>query len=257
MGENEKNKMIKINDYVVVPTIFPDKTSQVWKLPEEMLHQDIVHIKWEFENEAEFIHLVQLRYLFKHAQIVTLYMPYLPYARQDKEIANDKTFALIPFLYLLKGLQFKTIGMFDAHNFSMVESILDNAINIEPEIEINDVVKLTKANVVLFPDKGAYNRYNDLIHDPNICIVVAEKVRDQLTGEILKTELTSPVYKTDRVLIVDDLCDGGATFIKLMPLIKQASEVSLYVSHGIFSKGVQVLKDAGIARIFTKNGEVK
>ena len=248
--------MITLNNFVVTPTIFPDKTSQVWKLPDEALALDWHHIVWYFENEAEFMHLAQLRLLLKESRFVVLDLPYLPYARQDKKISNQTTFALTAFLILLNSLQFNKINIFDAHNFTAVKDILANATNAEPIAEINFAVRTVNANTILYPDKGAYTRYNDLIQT-DCCVVVAEKIRDQLTGEIVKTKLTAPVHKTDRVLIVDDLCDGGATFIKLMPLIKQASEVSLYVSHGIFSKGVQVLKDAGISRIFTKSGEVK
>lgn len=247
--------MLKVNGFTVVPTMFPDKTSQVWKLPENVLDSDVFHVEWIFENEAEFMHLAQLRYLADKSQWISLELPYLPYARQDKEVANDKTFALEPFLEMLHFLDFDEIKIFDAHNFEAIAWLLPYAINIEPEREINFAVKATKATTILYPDKGAYVRYNDLINS-DCCVVVAEKTRNQLTGEIVKTELTAPIYKTDRVLIVDDLCDGGATFIKLMPLIKQAKQVSLYVSHGIFSKGTQVLKNAGIARIFTKDGEV-
>jgi ribose-phosphate pyrophosphokinase len=249
--------MLKLNGYTVIPTIFPDKTSQVWKLPEEVLDQETASIVWEFESEAEFMHLAQLRYLVgKYATYINLYLPYLPYARQDKEVANDATFALEPFVDMLYKLDFDEVAIFDAHNFNAVSYALPEAVNVEPEIAINAAMKATKATTILYPDKGAYDRYNELINFPGLCVVVAEKTRNQLTGEIVKTELTAPIYKTDRVLIVDDLCDGGATFIKLMPLIKQAEKVSLYVSHGIFSKGTQVLKDAGISRIFTKDGEV-
>lgn len=43
----------------VKPTMFPDGTSQVWKLPHEQLKGACL-IVWHFENEAELIHLVQL-----------------------------------------------------------------------------------------------------------------------------------------------------------------------------------------------------
>ena len=35
-----------------------------------------------------------------------------------------------------------------------------------------------------------------------------------------------------------------------------ALEVQLFTTHGIYSKGVQVLKDAGIVKIFNRKGEV-
>ena len=58
--------------------------------------------------------------------------------------------------------------------------------------------------------------------------------------------------------MVDDLCDGGATFILLAKelLSKGAKEVHLFVSHGIFSRGLGVLFDAGIKRVFVKDGEM-
>ena len=34
-----------------------------------------------------------------------------------------------------------------------------------------------------------------------------------------------------------------------------AKEVNLFVTHGIFSKGLRTLRNSGINRIFTKDGE--
>jgi len=59
------------------------------------------------------------------------------------------------------------------------------------------------------------------------------------------------------VLIVDDICDGGMTF-KLLArdlLAAGAKEVHPYVTHGIFSKGLDTLKESGIGRFFTYKGE--
>jgi len=58
-------------------------------------------------------------------------------------------------------------------------------------------------------------------------------------------------------MIVDDICDGGATFILLAKELYAAGakEVNLFVTHGIFSKGLIPLYEAGIKRIFTQDGE--
>jgi len=55
-------------------------------------------------------------------------------------------------------------------------------------------------------------------------------------------------------IIVDDICDGGRTFITLSRKLKEqgAAKVLLYVTHGIFSQGVDVLKGY-IDQIFTTN----
>jgi ribose-phosphate pyrophosphokinase len=54
-------------------------------------------------------------------------------------------------------------------------------------------------------------------------------------------------------LIVDDICDGGRTFIELAKVLRPltSGQVKLYVTHGIFSAGFEAL--AGLDRIFVAN----
>ena len=105
--------MIKLNGHLVTPTIFPDKTSQVWKIPKSHFNKKENVITWEFENEGEFMHLAQLKVLLDidyFSSKVVLDMPYLPYARQDKDITNESTFALYPFALLLAKYLMRTLS---------------------------------------------------------------------------------------------------------------------------------------------------
>ena len=89
--------------------------------------------------------------------------------------------------------------------------------------------------------------------------VVLDKVRDQLSGHITGMDFVrKPEIDVKNVLIVDDICDGGRTFCEASKLLKKefGCVVHLYVSHGIFSRGLEPLRKSGIERIFTKNGEV-
>ena len=50
------------------------------------------------------------------------------------------------------------------------------------------------------------------------------------------------------VVVVDDICDGGRTFIELLkasPTLDCGKSLSLFVTHGIFSQGTKPLFDAG------------
>ena len=249
--------MITVNGIEVKPTIFPDGTSQVWKLPNEAFISSVVVI-WKFENEAEFMHLAQLSTLLisKHCQF-TLYMPYLPYARQDKGITNETTFAFHTFRELLNCLHFNTITVYDAHNPNQVFDcgFRSNWTNISPKEDIDKVIELVKPDSLVFPDKGAFNKYHQEFEMP---FIYGLKTRDQLTGEITGYKLMGNP-KDESVLIVDDLADGGATFVNLAAKLKErgCKEINMFVSHGLFTKGTKILFDAGISRIFTKDGEVK
>lgn len=246
-------------DFVEVsPTIFPDKTSQVWKLDDETVRRlekaDAAAIRWDFESEAEFLHLAQLVTLLKTFQlVVNLDLPYLPYARQDKPIGNAATFALHAFAKLLNALELDSVRVLDAHS-GKAGALIKNLEDRAPRKEIAEALRKAGTDLLLFPDAGAKTRYD--AYRLADC-VYADKERDQSTGFIKGVAIRGSV-KGKRLLIVDDICDGGMTFklVAQQALKDGAKEVHLFVTHGIFSKGVETLRQSGIGRIFTHEGEV-
>lgn len=252
--------MITLNGRPINVTLFPDKTSQVWKLPEDDLRQFASTVVWRFENEGEFMHLAQLADLLTaQGAVFELHLPYLPYARQDKEISNDQTFALRTFADLIDTLRAKRVVLYDPHNAKPFQAILDAQVEIRTfEKEARAAYDLCAANVWCFPDAGALQRYGRTLCGLGEDRLVASKVRDQATGAITGLSIGESVTGShQRAMIVDDICDGGATFVALAKLLREngISEVFLFVSHGIFSRGLEPLFAAGISRIFTPEGE--
>jgi len=252
--------MILIGDVELKPTIFPDKTSQVWKLPKENLEyfykENFAEVTWVFESEAEIIHLAQLKTLLDtYVDDVHLHMFYVPYARQDKRVDNNATFAFRTFAKILNSLGFSVVRVLDFHNKSRL-SLINNVEELPVSVYIYKAIDLTRADLLLYPDHGARIRYSNCEYGLNY--VYAIKDRDQLTGYIKKVNLTGAV-RGKKVLIVDDICDGGMTFklVAEKALKAGAKEVHLYTTHGIFSKGLQTLRDSGIKKIFTWKGEEK
>lgn len=250
--------MILLNDVAIKPTIFPDKTSQIWHIPTE-LFQDRNTISWYFENEGEFMHVAQLASLIDEVRpgYIHLYMRTLPYARQDKQIGNDTSFAFRVFADLINSLPFNLVTAVDPHNYDLFERRIARGQIIEPHNNIAYAMAETKS-VLCFPDKGAKERYAHHFLDERP--LVFEKVRDQATGAIRSIELAEShsTIQDGIFLIVDDICDAGGTFIGVSEKLYYlgAKEVHLYVSHGIFSKGVDILRQSGIKRIFNYDQEV-
>src|SRR6267142_4671934 len=240
--------MIKLNGHIITPTVFPDKTSQVWKIPEPYFGPKLNVITWEFENEGEFMQVAQLRDLLaiRFFSKVILELPYLPYARQDKEITNESTFALYPFALLLNSLRFNEIRIVDPHNLKLTSHLINNVTYTIPNVSL--LLKKLKAQPV-YPDLGAAKRYN-----APLTALRCEKVREPLTGVITGVRVVGGKVQKKSYLIIDDICDGGRTFIEVAKKLYNlgAKEVHLYISHGIFSKGLEPLREAGIKRIFTR-----
>jgi ribose-phosphate pyrophosphokinase len=109
---------------------------------------------------------------------------------------------------------------------------------------------------LISPDAGSNKKIFDLAKSIGYVgeIIRCDKIRDISTGNIIETI----VYKDDLngmdCLIVDDICDGGRTFIELSKILKQKNcgKVYLVVTHGIFSAGLDVLKPH-FDGIFTTN----
>jgi len=245
--------MLYLNGDPLDITRFPDLTTQVWKLPEEFLSTGFAMVKWEFDQESEFLQLAQLKRLLDlHKIYTTLRMTYLPYGRQDKPISNTSTFALTVFAELLNILKFDEVVIHDPHS-SIALELIKNSRAIYPVEDVERVISLTGSDLLCYPDKGAVSKYTKIYDRPHI---YGEKVRDQATGNILSYQVVGDP-KDKNVLIVDDLCDGGMTF-KLLArdlLAAGAKEVNLFVTHGIFSKGLGPLFGSGIKRVFTSKGE--
>lgn len=232
-------------------TIFPDQTSQVWKLePPPTSQGQNLTILWLFENEDELIHLLQLAFLLKtqYKAELNLKVPYLPYARQDKEVSNSSTWALHFFAKLIRDAQIDSVDVFDQHSPLFFKSQSAEAFH----------QSIFQHDFICFPDKGARTRYPHLEKYP---FVYCDKVRNQSTGEITDLSLVTSGHslKGKKIIIIDDLCDGGRTFTEVAKKLqdKNVGQIDLAVSHGLFSKGKAVLHAAGIKEIYTTNSLIQ
>jgi len=219
--------LITLNNVQVNPTIFPDNTSQVWKLSSILPTNN--EIWWYFEKEEEVLHLLQLVTLLKRNPLgLKIYIPYLPYARQDHLVDNEKTFALSTFKQIMSIVDVP-VYIFDVHSYKGVLSPW--FYNIEPDLSFTK-----DYDVVCFPDVGAKERYKHLVKNQRI--IYGNKVRDSLTGFITHYDVSGKYKHRDRIIVIDDICDGGATFRILSESLDTLIKPDLYVSHGIFSRGV-------------------
>lgn len=103
----------------------------------------------------------------------------------------------------------------------------------------------------VFPDEGACKRFtkSKLIKWwPNAEIVTLKKDRDERTGIIKSIEKSKGSVKK-YCFIIDDLCDGGRTFIDAAKILK-SKKLGLVVPHSIFNKGLEL---EGISYIATTN----
>jgi len=178
-----------------------------------------------------------------------LELPYFPYARADRRFVPGDSFGLLVFIRLIDSLRFDSVTTFDVHS-SVAKSLMPGLINIDPihpYDQLTDCIKhLGGPNGVclIAPDKGAEKRYN--LHSYGLQVLVGGKIRDEKTGKLSGFQIDPRVAEYPTGLVVDDICDGGGTFIGLGEEIRKLNpnmKLGLYVSHGIFSQGTEKLSD--------------
>lgn len=263
--------MGQITYETIIPTIFPDGTSQIWKLnsiSKNYKNCTSSEIIWQFENESEYLHVAQLSDLLDSYTGIPrpfkiLNIPFLPYGRQDKPISNTTTFAQRTFTKLIDVLSFDRIISFDVHGICAINNL--HKLSAVPIIE--NIFKEYGYDIACLPDGGACERY----YMEDVPTVNGIKMRNQKTGKIedyyLNTEYKNKLGEfievdlgNKKVLIVDDLCDQGNTFLKLYDLLKekQVASVDLYISHMVGNTDIRKkLQDHGISKILTTNSLIK
>jgi len=77
-------------------------------------------------------------------------------------------------------------------------------------------------------------------------VVECSKVRDVKTGQLSNFKVYTENLNKKTCVVVDDICDGGGTFLGLAKKLKakNCGKLILIVTHGIFSKGLEKLEEA-------------
>lgn len=222
----------------IEPKNFPDGTLLL-KTDEIDFEHDPIRIKWLYENDAELFTIICLA---KKAKWKSLEMPYIPHARQDRVKSDEDVFTLKYFAEVINSLNFDRVWVLDPHS-SVSEALIDR-VEIEcPENYIFKVIETIEPtlatsedwseNLIMFyPDSGAMKRYAGMIPFP-YCYGI--KDRDWETGEIRGLDVVGEVdkIKDATILIVDDICSKGGTFLHSARKLKKlgAKRVFLYVTH--------------------------
>ena len=227
---------------ITVGNSFPDGTLHL-NLPDEPIYG----VKWNYESDAELFTLICIT---KHYNdpAMELYLPYVPHARMDRVKRNEDVFTLKYFCEVINSLNFRRVWVMDAHsNVSL--ALLNNVKQMSVQDTIYEAIYKTTCEiaggydhqermdaqadlVVFFPDEGAMKRYSDMIND--IPYAFGIKKRDWATGKILGLDImNAELVKDKNILIIDDICSRGGTFLHSAKALKAAgaNRIFLYVTH--------------------------
>ncbi len=185
---------------------------------------------------------------------IELILPYFPGARQDRVMIPGEPLTVKVYTDIINSLKFSKVTIIDPHS-DVTPALLNNVHVVDNHKFVLKVLqeiypqKNSLTPILISPDAGSNKKIGKLamyLSKYNILDVVkCDKTRDVKTGEITNFEVYTDDLKGRDVVIVDDICDGGGTFLGLGKKLKEknAGKMYLVVTHGIFSSGFKQLND--------------
>jgi len=180
-----------------------------------------------------------------------LFLPYLPGARADRGVPNLHVYTTMIF-----EVEADQIIYLDPHSPEWIRDYtsMDDITKIT-EFPFTRIIKREVQNGdhdsgphpytgVIAPDHGAVDRASKAARAMGVPVYKAGKTRDFETGKLTGFHMEDELPAEGKFLIVDDICDGGGTFLGLAGAIGLPPErLDLWVTHGIFSKGLWELSE--------------
>jgi len=234
-------KLINLNTHEgLTVTIFPDTQPHV--NIRDIAGGDEVKVICSLTDTSKLLQLLQtanaLDNLFAEKKVLVL--PYLMAARYDRLMVAGDSVDLKVVSDLINSCGFKKVYLYDVHS-DVATLLIKNAIAITNQ---NLVEQYAMPDAVLIcPDAGAAKKVDKYFGwNSNIkSIVYCSKNRDLSSGNLTLKVLEPEKCTNKNCIIIDDLCDGGGTFLAIAEKINPA-HLTLIVTHGIFSKGFEQLE---------------
>jgi len=164
---------------------------------------------------------------------VNLYVPYFLGGRSDRKFGEGQTNYLKNVICpIINSQKFNKVVVMDPHS-DVLEACLDNFVKIGNfELVQFALDSINDKNLTLIsPDAGALKKIFDVAAKFQIeNVVTASKVRDMKTGDIIRTELpTMNLDGINHIVIIDDICDGGRTFVELARAISYKNTLQIFL----------------------------
>ena len=249
-----------ITDIKYTISKFPDGQQSI-NIDQAIHENDVIELSSRLSNfkDLELIICANMALRNLGVRKINLYVPFFLGARSDRKFTEGGINYLKDVICpIINSQKFKSVTILDAHS-DVIEACIKNY----KKIDNIKLVKFALTNIdnkntarenlyLVSPDAGALKKvYNVAEHFKIENLIIANKHRDIKTGKIVRTDVPGLTQEPGRrnFVIVDDICDGGRTFLEIAKTIRYERNISIFddkiylvVTHGIFSTGFDELK---------------
>ena len=193
----------------------------------------------------------------KFSSKVYAVIPYMGYARQDREFLDGEIVSIGVIGRLLKAAGVKKILTVDIHSRLALKELKISSENVSAMEGLVKYFRRMKLRnpLVVSPDLGGQDRAKSFADLLKTDFIALKKYRDRKTGKV--KILSGKVDVKDRdLIIVDDMVSTGGSIVKATQFLKKQKCKRVYVActHALLvNDAVKNIKNAGVSQIISTN----
>ena len=209
-------------------------------------------------------HIIQLLMIIHkcksdNASKITVIIPYMAYARQDKAFLEGEIISISVLADLIQNCGTNEVITVDIHNelsLSYFSIIIKNisAIPILAEFLLNN--KNIENPIIVSPDEGGKIRAKKIAELLNLQMLCLKKTRDRDTGLVsIEEKLDLAVHGKDAILI-DDMISTGKSIVKACEVLKKNKirKIIVLCTHALLlDNALEIIMEAGVHEIISTN----
>lgn len=212
--------------------VYPDGQPNI-RLKTEIDRKEGVDIACRVRNPNELFDLLMVADIVNRQSYVDkLVILYLMGGRTDRVLSFDQPFTLRIVADMINTIKAKNVEIIDPHSNRTIDLINNSKSNKDVASYSNLKVE---GYVVAIPDEGAAKKHK--------ADIICSKVRDAATGKLsgFKIDKVYCCTSGSNMILLDDLIDGGGTFLGICEKLKELnpSELALVVTHAIQEEGLR------------------
>ncbi|MHA2404898.1 MAG: ribose-phosphate diphosphokinase [Candidatus Kariarchaeaceae archaeon] len=206
-----------------------------------------------YPQESNLFQLLNLVNTVKRhgSKNVTVFIPYMCYARADTEVFPGTAVSIHTVIALLEAVGVDHLITMDIHNPEIFEFAKNmKTTNFYPVKSMANFIENyidTPADLqIIAPDEGAIHRAELIANELNIPFAYLNKVRDPESGSV-NVEIGNAQVTSKRVVLIDDIMSTGSSLIQASSLLSlfDVTEIHVIVSHALGTQPVDKLREIG------------
>ncbi len=190
------------------------------------------------------------------SEVITI-IPYMGYARQDREFLPGEIVTMKVLAKLFKGAGTSKLIVVDIHSLIGLKHFKIKSKNVSAVADLAAYFKKLslESPLVVSPDQGGKERAKEFAKELGTEYIVLEKKRDRKTGKVqIKTKQVDVLGRD--LILVDDMISTGGSIINATKFLKKEKCKRVFVActHALLiNEAEKKIRKSGVTKIVSTN----